>query len=158
MKTPQNAELEQRGRSMQSKVADQERARSLSTQPAFDSINSRLSKSNENLTQSTTLKPSSTAEPSRNERITKSEDRHLSNTVLNDLQIQRYNALKDKFEQRQPIDLLFGRNSRMQKPDLRFLVDPRRYPFKILSPNPYPLVNTDIHLLSMCPSNAMRKI
>ena len=28
------------------------------------------------------------------------------------------------------------------------ILDPRRYPFKVYLPTPYPLINTDIHLLS----------
>jgi len=45
---------------------------------------------------------------SREERITKFEDQHSSNTQLNDLQIQRFHLLKDKFEHQQPIDTVFG--------------------------------------------------
>lgn len=93
-------DIEQRGRSIYPKQQEQERARSLSTQTIFDPINSRLSKSNDNLTQ--------TIEQQRDERITKSEDRHLLNIPLNNLQIQRFNFLKDKFQQQQPIDTIFG--------------------------------------------------
>lgn len=134
------------------KSPEQERARSLSTKPLFDSVNSRLSKSNENLNQTNSQKQSPTVELPRNERLTKSEDRHLSNTVLNDLQIQRYNTIKDKFERQQPIDIPFGIYPSIKKTTIFIfflLADPRRYPFKILLSSPYPLVNTDIHLLSM---------
>lgn len=108
VKTQPNPEIDQRGRSTIPKTSEQERARSLSTQPLLDPINSRLSKSNENLTQTNLPKQSPTIELPRNERLTKSEDRHLSNTILNDVQIQRYNAMKEKFERQQPIDILFG--------------------------------------------------
>jgi hypothetical protein len=144
--------MEQRGRSSYQKQQDQERARSLSSQTIFDPINSRLSKSNENITQSISQKQSSSNETPRPERMTKSEDRHLSNNLLNDLQIQRFNSLKEKFERQQPIDTLFGmlKLSEFSQKCIPspLHTDPRRYPFKILSPHPYPLVNVDIHLLS----------
>jgi len=60
------------------------------------------------MTQSISQKYSSPIELQNGERITKSEDRHLSNTQLNDLQIQRFHLLKDKFEHQQPIDTVFG--------------------------------------------------
>jgi len=102
-------EMKQRGRSSYPKEQEQERARSLSSQTIFDPIHSRLSKSNENITQSISQKHSTSIEPpQRGERITKSEDRHLSNTNLNDLQIQRFNSLREKFERQQPIDTLLG--------------------------------------------------
>lgn len=107
-KSPRTNSVEQRGRSSHPKQHSQERARSLSTQTNFDSIHSRLSKSNENLTQPTSQKPSSTDETQRGERMTKSEDRQLSNTQLTEQQILKFNALKDKFQQKQPIDNLFG--------------------------------------------------
>jgi len=104
--------IEQRSRSNYPKQHEQERARSLSSQAIFDPINSRLSKSNENMTQSISQKYSSTIESQRGERITKSEDRLLSNTQLNDLQIQRFHFLKDKFERQQPINTIFGIKNR----------------------------------------------
>jgi hypothetical protein len=96
----------ERGRSSYPK--EQERTRSLSSQAILDPTHSRLSKSNENITQSISQQHSMSTEPPRGERITKSEDRHLSNTNLNDQQIQRFNSLKEKFERQQPIDTLFG--------------------------------------------------
>ena len=74
---------------------------SLSSQKAMDPTYSRLSKSNENLTQSTSQKNSSSSEQQRGERITKSEDRHPlapAITPLNDMQIQRCSLLKEKFD------------------------------------------------------------
>ena len=99
-------EMEQNGRS--SYPQEQERVHSLSSQTLFDPIHSRLSKSNENITQSISQTHSTSIKPQRGERITKSEDRHLSNTNLNDLQIQRFNSLREKFDRQQPIDTLFG--------------------------------------------------
>ena len=101
------AETEQLAR-RPSLTKEPERARSLSSQAILDPIHSRLSKSNENITQTTSQKHPTSTEPQRGERITKSEDRHLSNTNLNDLQIQRFNSLKEKFERQQPIDILLG--------------------------------------------------
>lgn len=84
---------------------EQERARSLATQTAFDPVHSRLSKSNENLLQA--------SEPQRAERVTKSEERTLLPTNLNDGQIQRYQMLKERFEKQLPIDTVFGRKETM---------------------------------------------
>ena len=103
---------------------ESERARSSSSQAILDPIHSRLSKSNENITQSTSQKHPTSMEPQRGERITKSEDRHLSNTNLNDLQIQRFNSLKEKFDRQQPIDILFGirKSSNFQNKKIDFLL------------------------------------
>jgi hypothetical protein len=111
VKVNQTNEIEQRERLNYPKQQEQERARSLSSQPIFDSIHSRLSKSNENITQSISQQNLSSNEHQRGERITKSEDRHQStsaNIPLNDLQIQRFHLLKEKFERQQPIDTVFG--------------------------------------------------
>ena len=94
-------------------AVEQERARSLSAETILDPIHSRLSKSNENITQSTSQKhPSAmdSPQPLRTERVTKSEDRTLSSTPLNTVQIQRFQLLKEKFERQQPIDSVFGRS------------------------------------------------
>ena len=96
-------------------AVEQERARSLSAETILDPIHSRLSKSNENITQSTSQKhPSAmdSPQPLRNERVTKSEDRNLSSTPLNSVQVQRFQLLKEKFEHQQPIDSVFGRSHR----------------------------------------------
>ncbi|CAF1412638.1 unnamed protein product, partial [Rotaria sordida] len=69
------------------------------------------------------------------ERITKSEDRHSSIPAVKPLtssQIQQFNSIKEKFERQQPIDVVF---------------DPRRYPFKVLLQQPYPIINVDVHFL-----------
>jgi len=108
IKSTQTSTNEQRGRSNYPKQQEQERARSLSSQTIFDPINCRLSKSNENMTQTVSQKYSSSTESQRGERISKSEDRRSSNTLLNDLQIQRFHLLKDKFDHQLPIDTIFG--------------------------------------------------
>ncbi len=152
VKSTQTNESEQRGRSLYPKQQDQERARSLSSQTIFDPVHARLSKSNENITQSIPQKTSSLAEQ-RTERITKSEDRNSSttNVSFNDLQFQRYYFLKDKFERQQPIDTVFGIQmvSSFSRNSFLSFTDSRRYPFKILIQHPYPLVNFDVHILSM---------
>lgn len=108
-KSSQTNSNEQRGRSTQPKQhVSTERARSLSTQTIFDPIHSRLSKSNENLLQPVEQKPISPNEPTRIERITKSEDRDPSNTRLNEKQIEKFNLIKEKFQSQQPIDTIFG--------------------------------------------------
>jgi hypothetical protein len=60
------------------------------------------------MTQTISQKYSSSTESQRGERISKSEDRRSSNTLLNDLQIQRFHLLKDKFDHQLPIDTIFG--------------------------------------------------
>ncbi len=111
-KSTETPEAELRSRSVNVKQQqDRERPRSVSSQTTFDPINVRLSKSNENIFQSTSQKPPPFIEQQRGERITKSEDRHpISRTLtpLNDLHIQRFNLLKDKFDRQQPIDTVFG--------------------------------------------------
>ncbi|CAF4332818.1 unnamed protein product, partial [Adineta steineri] len=129
------SDIEPRSRSSDPKPQERERPRSVSSQTTFDPINARLSKSNENLSQTTSQKTPTFIEQQRAERISKSEDRHSLTSApipLNDLQIQRFNLLKDKFERQQPIDTVF---------------DTRRYPFKVFLQHPYPLVNIDVHLL-----------
>jgi hypothetical protein len=63
------------------------------------------------MTQTIPQKTSSLMEQQRTERITKSEDRNSTistNIPFNDVQLQRYNFLKDKFDHQQPIDTVFG--------------------------------------------------
>lgn len=105
-------DIELRNRMQQPKSIERERPRSVSSQTTFDPINTRLSKSNENITQTVSQKTPTFVEQHRTQRVTKSEDRHSSASVttpLNDLQIQRFNILKDKFERQQPIDTVFGK-------------------------------------------------
>lgn len=152
VKSTQTNDVEERGRTSHPKHQDTERARSLSSQATFDPIHSRLSKSNENINQTLPLKtPSPNNELQRGERITKSEDRHLTNKSLTNAQIQQYKVLREKFERQQPIDVVFGINISMLFLYFNLLLslDPRRYPFKVLLQHPYPIVNLDVHLLSM---------
>ncbi|CAF1246383.1 unnamed protein product [Rotaria sordida] len=136
IKSTETNEIGERGRSLFPKQHDQERARSLSSLTILDPVNSRLSKSNENIAQSTSQKHSTTSiEQQNRERITKSEDRHSSIPAVKPLtssQIQQFNSIKEKFERQQPIDVVF---------------DPRRYPFKVLLQQPYPIINVDVHFL-----------
>ncbi|CAM4895437.1 unnamed protein product [Rotaria socialis] len=136
VKSTQTSDVEERGRPMHSKQQDHERARSLSSQATIDPINARLSKSNENITQAAAQKnPLPSVEQQSRERITPSEDRQLAVPAAKQLasaQLQKFNLLKEKFDRQQPIDIVF---------------DPRRYPFKVLLQQLYPLVNTDVHLL-----------
>ncbi|CAF3728092.1 unnamed protein product [Rotaria sp. Silwood1] len=135
-KSTKTNEIIERGRSLHSKQQDQERARSLSSQTILDPIHSRLSKSNENIAQSTSQKYSiPSIELQNREQFIKPQDRYASLPLLkplNNIQIQQFNSIKDKFERQQPIDVVF---------------DPRRYPFKVLIQQPYPIVNVDVHLL-----------
>ncbi|CAF1615421.1 unnamed protein product, partial [Adineta ricciae] len=104
-------DIELHGRAPHPKPVERERPRSVSSQTTFDPINTRLSKSNENITQTVSQQTPTFIEQHRTQRVTKSEDRHSSASVttpLNDLQIQRFNILKDKFERQQPIDTVFG--------------------------------------------------
>lgn len=115
VKSTQTNDNEDRGRSTFPRQQDHERTRSLSSQTIFDSISARLSKSNENLTQSISQQnPLSISEQPTRERITKSEDRQqlLPSAVksLTPAQIQKFNLLKEKFERQLPIDVVFGMN------------------------------------------------
>lgn len=108
---PTAKDVELRSRSIQSKAVERERPRSVSSQTTFDPINTRLSKSNENLSQGSSQRTPTFVDEQRAQRITRSEDRQSTTSItapLNDLQIQRFNLLQEKFERQQPIDTVFG--------------------------------------------------
>jgi hypothetical protein len=91
---------EQRGRSIYSKhelllFAQQHDRINL---PPLKIINSQSSKSNENIQQKDLL-------------ITKSEDKQQANLdyiPFNESEIRRFQLVKEKFEHKQPIDIVFG--------------------------------------------------
>jgi hypothetical protein len=91
---------EQRGRSIYSKhelllFAQQHDRINL---PPLKIINSQSSKSNENIQQKDSL-------------ITKSEDKQQANLdyiPFNESEIRRFQLVKEKFEHKQPIDIVFG--------------------------------------------------
>ena len=151
---PRPVDIEQPERTLSVRQKESERARSLSSDKILDPIHSRLSKSNENILQSTSANADDTAQR-RPSRITRSEDRPPVGLAVDEVQLQRYQVLKERFERQQPIDIVFGLLKILLISQqfhvfllLRFIQDPRKYPFKVLLQQPYPLVNVDVHLLS----------
>ena len=135
-------ETEQRGRSIYSKhelllfAQQQERLNSLSPQL----IHSRPSKPNEIISPQ---KESLATE----EHIPKLEKRRPS-IPLSESEIHQFQILKDKFDRKQPIDIVYGKKRHFNILITNYFLDPQRYPFKILLQHPYPLINFDVYLLS----------
>lgn len=131
--------VEERGRSIYSKhqlmslSQPQERLNSISPAPSY----SRTSIERE-------------TPPQKESDQSKSEEKHPEELLpFTEHEIQRFQILRQKFEHKQPIDVIYGmRNIFFVSSHFILITDPRRYPFKIYFSTPFPLINTDIHLLS----------
>lgn len=71
-------------------------------------------------------------------------------TTFSQSEIQRLQSFKDKCQQKQPLDTVFGiRKNKFSYLDSNFSIsDPHKYPFQIRLQHPYPIINSDIHFLS----------
>ncbi|CAF3702812.1 unnamed protein product, partial [Rotaria sp. Silwood1] len=122
IKSVRSSKIEERGRSIYSKhelllLAQQQQPQQEEEKPdklSSQIINSQLVKSNEIVVRQKDLVLKSQSIP------------------LNEIEIQRLQLIKEKFECGQPIDVIF---------------DPRPYPFKVILKNSYPIINDDIHFL-----------
>ncbi|CAF1278454.1 unnamed protein product [Rotaria sordida] len=136
IKNVQSPELEERGRSIYSKhelfllaqQQHQEKSPSLSSQ----TIPSLLAKSNEILKRQKNFLLNKEYEKEQILKLEEKQQLKSQYKPLNEIEIQRLQLIKEKFERGQAIDIVF---------------DPRPYPFKILLQNSYPLINSDVHFL-----------
>ncbi|CAF3856128.1 unnamed protein product [Rotaria sordida] len=135
IKNIQSPELEERGRSIYSKhelfllvQQQQEKSPSLSSQ----TIPSLLAKSNEILNRQKKFLLNKEYEKEQILKLEEKQQLKSQYKPLNEIEIQRLQLIKEKFERGQAIDIVF---------------DPRPYPFKILLQNSYPLINSDVHFL-----------
>ncbi|CAF1001104.1 unnamed protein product [Rotaria sordida] len=135
IKNIQSPELEERGRSIYSKhelfllaQQQQEKSPSLSSQ----TIPSLLAKSNEILNRQKNFLLNKEYEKEQILKLEEKQQLKSQYKPLNEIEIQRLQLIKEKFERGQAIDIVF---------------DPRPYPFKILLQNSYPLINSDVHFL-----------
>lgn len=71
-------------------------------------------------------------------------------TTFNQSEIQRLQVFKDKFQQKQPLDTVFGiRKIKFSYLSSNFFIlDPQKYPFQIRLQHSYPIINSDIHFIS----------
>lgn len=131
--------VEERGRSIYSKhqlmslSQPQERLNSISPAPSY----SRTSIERET--------------PPQKESIqSKTEEKHPEELLpFTEREIRQFEILRQKFDYQQPIDVIFGMRTLFFASSVFIpIIDPRRYPFKIYFSTSFPLINTDIHLLS----------